>query len=157
MRLIGIDGDQIGIVSIEDALKAASEAGVDLVEMSADASPTVCRLMDFGKFLFEEKKRKAEAKKKQKQFQLKEIKFRPTTDEGDYKIKMKRITQFLEDGDKVKVTIRFRGREMSHQEFGMRLIKRIVAELDETVVVEQEAKLEGKQMAMVVAPARKKR
>lgn len=129
---------------------------MELVEISPDAEPPVCRIMDYGKHLFEEKKKKGEAKKKQKQIQVKEIKFRPVTEEGDFQVKLRNLIRFLQDGDKAKVTMRFRGREMSHQELGMKLLERVQQELDEYGQVEQMPKLEGKQMVMVLAPKRKK-
>lgn len=124
--------------------------------MSPDASPPVCRIMDYGKHIFEEKKKKAEARKKQKQSQVKEIKFRPGTEEGDYQVKLRNLIRFLNDGDKAKVTLRFRGREMAHQEIGMKLMTRVKEDLDEMAGVEQEPKMEGRQMVMVLAPKRKK-
>ena len=134
----------------------AGELDVDLVEIAATANPPVCRLMDYGKFKYQEQKRAAEAKAKQKVIDVKEIKFRPGTDDGDYNIKMRNIRRFLEDGDKCKITLRFRGREITHQEIGMALLQRIRDELGESIVVEQFPKLEGRQMIMVVAPGRKK-
>ncbi len=156
MRLIGADGEQVGIVSIEEALKTAQTASLDLVEMSADASPPVCKVMDYGKAIFEAKKQKAAAKKKQKQQQVKEMKFRPGTDIGDYNIKLKNITRFLEAGDKAKITLRFRGREMAHQELGMEMMKRIETDLVEICTVEMYPKMEGRQLTMVLAPTKKK-
>ena len=134
----------------------AGDLDVDLVEIAATASPPVCRLMDYGKFKYQEQKRAAEAKAKQKVIEVKEIKFRPGTDDGDYNVKMRNIHRFLEDGDKCKITLRFRGREITHQEIGMSLLQRIRDELGETIVVEQFPKLEGRQMIMVLAPGRKK-
>ncbi|MFL0798516.1 MAG: translation initiation factor IF-3 [Cellvibrionaceae bacterium] len=156
VRLIGADGEQVGIVSIEEALKTAQTASLDLVEMSADASPPVCKVMDYGKAIFEAKKQKAAAKKKQKQQQVKEMKFRPGTDIGDYNIKLKNITRFLEAGDKAKITLRFRGREMAHQELGMEMMKRIETDLVEICTVEMYPKMEGRQLTMVLAPTKKK-
>ncbi len=156
VRLIGLDGEAIGIVSSRDALKLAEEADTDLVEISPNATPPVCRLMDYGKFRYQEQKKAAEAKAKQKIIQVKEIKLRPGTDENDYQVKMRNIKRFIEDGDKVKVTLRFRGREMAHQEIGMRQLERIREELGDTVQVESMPKLEGRQMVMMLAPARKK-
>lgn len=156
MRLISITGEQLGVVTVREALAMAEEQDVDLVEISPTAKPPVCKLMDFGKYKYEQAKKRDEAKKKQKQVQIKEIKFRPGTDEGDYNIKMRNITRFLEDGDKVKVTLRFRGREMAHQEIGMRQIERIRLDLQEFATVEQMPKMEGRQMVMVLAPTRKK-
>lgn len=147
-----MQGDQIGIVSLRAALNAADEAGLDLVEISPLADPPVCRIMDFGKFKYQEAKRAAEARAKQHVVQTKEIKFRPMTDEHDYQIKLRSLTRFLKDGDKAKVTLRFRGREMSHQEFGMRLLERVKEDLKDVGVVEQFPRLDGRQMAMVIAP-----
>jgi len=146
----------VGIVSIEDALKAATESELDLVEISPDAEPPVCRLMDYGKHVFEEKKKRAESRKKQKQTQVKEIKFRPGTEDGDYQVKLRSLTRFLEDGDKAKVTLRFRGREMAHQDLGMKLLQRVQADLEEYGSVEQFPKMEGRQMIMVIGPKKKK-
>lgn len=155
MRLQGIDGDQLGIVSIRSALQMAEDVGVDLVEIAPNARPPVCRIMDYGKFKYQEAKRTHEARLKQKQVQVKEVKLRPGTDENDYQIKLRNMFRFLEDGDKVKVTLRFRGREMAHQEFGMRQLERIRQDLEEVGQVEQMPKMEGRQMIMVVAPGRK--
>ena len=155
VRLIGADGEQVGIVAIEDARTRAEEASLDLVEIAPQAKPPVCRIMDYGKYLFEINKKKHAAKKKQKQVQIKEIKFRPGTEEGDYQVKLRSLKRFLEDGDKTKVTLRFRGREMAHQELGMQLMKRIEADLKELGTVEQFPKLEGRQMVMVIAPTKK--
>lgn len=155
VRLIGVDGGQVGIVSIKEALQAAEEAELDLVQIS-DGDPIVCKIMDYGKKLYEEKKQKAEAKKRQHQVQIKEIKFRPGTDEGDYQIKLRNLKRFLEDGDKAKVTLRFRGREMAHQELGMDVMKRVEEDLKDFGTVEQKAKFEGRQMVMVIAPGKKK-
>jgi translation initiation factor IF-3 len=156
VRLIGADGEQIGIVSIDEALRVAEEAKLDLVEISADAVPPVCRIMDYGKHLFEKKKQAAAAKKNQKQQQIKEIKFRPGTEEGDYQVKLRNLVRFLEDGDKAKVSLRFRGREMAHQELGMELLKRVETDLAELGTVEQFPKLEGRQLMMVIAPKKRK-
>ena len=156
VRLIGTDGEIIGIMSGREALKMAEEADTDLVEISPNATPPVCRLMDYGKFKYQEQKKAAEARAKQKIIQVKEIKLRPGTDENDYQVKMRNIKRFIEDGDKVKVTLRFRGREMAHQEIGMRQLDRIREELAEMVQVESMPKLEGRQMVMMLAPARKK-
>ena len=149
------NGDQLGIVSIAEAMRMAEEQEVDLVEIAPLAKPPVCKLMDYGKFRYREQKKAHEAKLKQKQIQVKEIKFRPRTDEGDYKIKLNKLVEFLEDGDKVKVTLRFRGREMAHQEFGFRVLERVKADLDPHGVVEQFPKMEGRQMVMVMAPKKK--
>jgi translation initiation factor IF-3 len=156
VRLVGGDGEQIGIVTIEEAISKAGESEMDLVEIAPDAEPPVCRIMDYGKHIFEEKKRQAEARKKQKQTQVKEIKFRPGTEEGDYQVKLRNLKRFLADGDKAKVTLRFRGREMAHQELGMDLLKRVEVDLDEHGVVEQHPKMEGRQMTMVLGPKKKK-
>jgi translation initiation factor IF-3 len=155
VRLVGEQGEQLGIVAIADALRLAEEQNVDLVEIAPLAVPPVCKLMDYGKFRYREQKKAHEAKLKQKQIQVKEIKFRPGTDEGDYKIKLGKLVQFLEEGDKAKVTLRFRGREMAHQEFGVRLLERVKADLDGVGLVEQFPKLEGRQMVMVLAPKKK--
>ena len=154
--MIGVEGEQLGIVQIRDALRMSEEAEVDLVEIAPLAQPPVCKMMDFGKFKYREAKKAHEAKLKQKQIQVKEVKFRPGTDEGDYLVKMRNVKRFLEDGDKAKITLRFRGREMAHQEFGVRLLDRIRTELEEVAMVEQMPKLEGRQMIMVIAPKRKK-
>jgi len=156
IRLIGIENEPIGIVNTREALRMAEEADVDLVEIAPTAAPPVCRLMDYGKFKYQEQKRAHDAKLKQKVIQVKEVKFRPGTDEGDYLVKMRNVKRFLEDGDKAKITLRFRGREMAHQEFGVRLLERIRVELDEISLVEQMPRLEGRQMVMVIAPKRKK-
>lgn len=156
VRLIGADGQQVGIVSIQEALQAAEDAKLDLVEITADALPPVCRIMDYGKHVFEKKKQVAAAKKNQKQAQVKEIKFRPGTEEGDYQVKLRNLVRFLSDGDKAKISLRFRGREMAHQELGMELLKRVEADLAEYGAVEQQPKMEGRQLLMVIAPKRKK-
>ncbi len=150
IRVIGADGQQIGIISINDALRKAEEAGLDLVEISPNAVPPVCRIMDFGKYQYEESKRKHAAKRKQKQIQVKEVKFRPGTDVGDYQTKLRNLIRFLEEGDKVKLTLRFRGRELAHQELGMEMLKRLENDLKDYGVVEQYPRLEGKQMVMVL-------
>jgi translation initiation factor IF-3 len=155
VRLVAENGDQLGIVTVLEALRKAEEANVDLVEIAPLANPPVCKLMDYGKFRYREQKKAHEAKLKQKQIQVKEIKFRPGTDEGDYKIKLGKLNQFLEEGDKAKVTLRFRGREMAHREFGERLLDRVRKDLDALAVVEQFPKLEGRQMVMVLAPKKK--
>lgn len=156
VRLIGADGEQVGIVSIDEALRIAEEAKLDLVEISADANPPVCRIMDYGKHLFEKKKQVAAAKKNQKQIQVKEVKFRPGTEEGDYQVKLRNLVRFLSDGDRAKVSLRFRGREMAHQELGMELLKRVETDLAEYGSVEQHPKMEGRQLIMVIAPKKKK-
>ena len=155
MRLVGENAEQLGIVSVAEALRMAEERNVDLVEIAPMAQPPVCKLMDYGKFRYREQKKAHEAKLKQKQIQVKEIKFRPGTDEGDYKIKLGKLIQFLEAGDKAKVTLRFRGREMAHKEFGERLLERVRKDLDPVGLVEQFPKLEGRQMVMVLAPKKK--
>jgi translation initiation factor IF-3 len=155
VRLVADNGDQLGIVSIAEALRMAEEQEVDLVEIAPLAKPPVCKLMDYGKFRYREQKKAHEAKLKQKQIQVKEIKFRPRTDEGDYRIKLNKLVEFLEEGDKVKVTLRFRGREMAHQEFGFRVLERVKADLEPHGVIEQFPKMEGRQMVMVMAPKKK--
>jgi translation initiation factor IF-3 len=156
VRVINQDGEQLGIVPIAEASKIAEEAQLDLVEIAPNAEPPVCRIMDYGKFRFEESKKLQTAKKKQKQTQVKEIKFRPGTDIGDYKIKLRKLISFLEEGDRTKVTLRFRGREMAHQELGMELLQRVKADLEEYGTVEQEPKMEGRLMVMVLAPKKRK-
>jgi translation initiation factor IF-3 len=155
VRVIDANGEQAGILSRAQALAMAEEAGMDLVEIQPNADPPVCRIMDYGKFKFEAQKKANAAKKKQKQVEIKEVKFRPTTDEGDYQIKLRNMRRFLEEGDKVKVTIRFRGREMSHQELGMAKTQRIEADLGEDVVIEQRPRQEGRLLVMMIAPKRK--
>jgi translation initiation factor IF-3 len=155
VRLVGPESEQLGVVSIRDALAQAEEAELDLVEIAPTAVPPVCRIMDYGKFKYQEAKRQHEAKLKQKQVQVKEVKLRPGTDENDYQIKMRNMVRFLGEGDKVKVTLRFRGREMSHQEFGMRQLERVKADLENIGAVEQMPKMEGRQMVMVIAPVKK--
>jgi len=156
VRLVGEEGEQLGIVPTRQALEMAEEAGLDLVEIAPLAKPPVCKLMDYGKFKYQESKKAHEAKLKQKQIQVKEVKLRPGTDENDYQIKLRNMTRFLQEGDKVKVTLRFRGREMAHQEFGVRQLERIKADLEAVGTVEQFPKLEGRQMIMVLAPSKKK-
>src|ERR1051325_9988399 len=155
VRLVAENGDQLGIQPVAEALRLAEEQNVDLVEIAPLAVPPVCKLMDYGKFRYREQKKAHEAKLKQKQIQVKEIKFRPGTDEGDYKIKVGKLITFLEEGDKAKVTLRFRGREMAHQEFGVRLLERVRKDLDAVGLVEQFPRLEGRQMVMVLAPKKK--
>jgi translation initiation factor IF-3 len=157
VRLVGAEGEQVGIVSLAEALQAARTATLDLVEISPDAEPPVCKLMDYGKHIFEAKKQQAAQKKKQKQTQVKEMKFRPGTDEGDYQIKLRNLVRFLENGDKAKVTLRYRGREMAHQELGVEMLKRIETDLEELGNVEQFPKMEGRQLTMVIAPKSKKK
>jgi translation initiation factor IF-3 len=155
IRLVGSDGEPLGIVEIEKALAIAEEQEIDLVEIAPTAKPPVCRLMDYGKFKYNEQKKQHDAKLKQKQIQVKEVKFRPGTDKGDYQIKLRNLIRFLGEGDKAKVTLRFRGREMAHQEFGTRLLERVRADLEEHGLVEQFPKMEGRQMVMVIAPLKK--
>ena len=152
VRLIGPNGEQVGIVAIAVANSQAEAAELDLVEIAPTAMPPVCRIMDYGKFKYRESKKRHEAKLKQKQIIVKEVKFRPSTDEGDYKIKLRNLIRFLEEGDKTKVTLRFRGREMAHQEFGYRLIERVKNDLEPYSVIEQFPKMEGRQMVMVLSP-----
>jgi translation initiation factor IF-3 len=156
VRLVNYDGVQIGIVDLQQALDLAREKTLDLVEISPDAEPPVCKIMDYGKHVFDLKKKTALQRKKQKQTQVKEMKFRPGTDEGDYQIKLRNVIRFLENGDKAKVTLRFRGREMAHQDLGIAMVKRIEDDLQEIAQVEQYPKLEGRQMTMVFAPKSKK-
>lgn len=156
VRLIDADGNQAGIVSTREALRAAEESALDLVEISPTAKPPVCRIMDYGKFLFEVSKKQAEAKKKQKQIQVKELKFRPTTEDGDYQVKLRNLIRFLNNGDKVKITVRFRGREVAHQELGMKILERLQVDTSEFCVIEQQAKREGRQLLMVLSPKKAK-
>ncbi|KIA80353.1 translation initiation factor IF-3 [Chromobacterium amazonense] len=155
MRLVGKEGEQIGIVSLREAMALAEENDVDLVEISPTAQPPVCKLMDYGKYKYEMSKKRHEAKQKQKQVQIKEIKFRPGTDDGDYNVKLRNLVRFLTEGDKAKVTLRFRGREMAHQDIGLALLKRVEADLAEVGTVEQFPRLEGRQMVMMIAPKKK--
>ena len=150
--MIGPEGEQVGVVSRAQALEAAMEAGLDLVEISPSADPPVCRIMDFGKFLYTESKKHQVAKRNQKQIQVKEVKFRPQTDDGDYQVKLRNLLWFFEEGDKAKITLRFRGREMAHQELGRELLKRLEEDLKGVAVVEQYPRLEGRQMVMVMSP-----
>jgi translation initiation factor IF-3 len=154
--VIDQDGEQLGIITSEEALAKAQEAGLDLVEVSPNAEPPVCRIMDFGKYRFENSKQKQGAKKKQKRTQVKEIKFRPRTEVGDYNVKLNKLRKFLENGDKTKVTMRFRGREFAHQELGMDLLKRVVADLEDVSNVEQMPNMEGRQMVMLLGPKKSK-
>ncbi len=156
VRLSGIENEPLGVVSLMEALRMAGDLDVDLVEIAATAIPPVCRLMDYGKFKYQEQKKAAEAKAKQTVIEIKEIKFRPGTDDGDYNIKMRNIKRFLAEGDKCKITLRFRGREITHQEIGMALLNRIRSELGDTILIEQFPKLEGRQMIMMIAPGKKK-
>ncbi len=153
--MIDQEGEQAGIVLLVDAKRMAEEADLDIVEVSPTAKPPVCRIMDYGKFVFEEKKKRHDAKKKQKQVQIKEVKFRPGTEEGDYQVKLRNLVRFLTEGNKTKVTLRFRGREMAHQELGLKLLKRVEADLIELGSVEQFPRMEGRQMVMVIAPKKK--
>jgi translation initiation factor IF-3 len=154
---VASDGSQVGVVTLQEALDAAQKETLDLVDISPDAEPPVCKIMDYGKHVFDIKKKVALQKKKQKQTQVKEMKFRPGTDQGDYDIKLRNLVRFLENGDKAKVTLRFRGREMAHQELGMAMMKRVEADLIELAQVEQYPKMEGRQMIMVLAPRSKKK
>lgn len=156
VRLVGADGEQAGIVPLSEALKAAEDAKMDLVLMTAEANPIVCKIMDYGKHVFELKKQKAAARKKQKVTHVKEMKFRPGTDVGDYQVKLRNLIRFLENGDKAKVTVRFRGREMAHQEIGIDLLKRIEEDLAGYGSVEQFPKMEGRQLHMVLAPLKRR-
>jgi translation initiation factor IF-3 len=157
VRLSGVEGQEATIMSLKEAQAIADEAGVDLVEISPNAEPPVCKVMDYGKFLFEKAKLQKEQKKKQKQIQIKEIKFRPGTDEGDYQVKLRSLRKFLEAGDKAKITIRFRGREMAHQEIGIELLNRVKTDLEDLAVVESfPNRVEGRQMVMMMSPIAKK-
>jgi translation initiation factor IF-3 len=157
VRLVGEEGEQLGIVPVREALRLAEEKDVDLVEIAPTAQPPVCKLMDYGKFKYRESKKAHEAKLKQKQIQVKEIKFRPGTDEGDYQIKLRNLIKFLDEGDKTKITLRYRGREMAHQEFGQRLLERVKNDLEPYGTVEQWPKMEGRQLIMVLAPKKGKK
>lgn len=156
VRLTGVEGEALGIMKLADAFRLAEQAEVDLVEIAPQAMPPVCRLMDYGKFKYQESKKAHEAKLKQKVVQVKEVKFRPGTDDGDYGVKLRNLTRFLEEGDKAKITLRFRGREMAHQEIGMRVLDRLRTDLEEHGQVEQMPKMEGRQMVMVLAPKKRK-
>jgi translation initiation factor IF-3 len=155
IRLIGAEGDQIGVLTLRAALERAEAEGMDLVEIVPTAEPPVCRLMDFGRFLFDQKKKKSEARKKQKQVQVKEVKFRPGTDIGDYQVKLRNLQRFLHEGDKAKVTMRFRGREHAHRELGLELLRRVENDLADISIVEQQPQMEGRQMVMVLGPRKK--
>lgn len=155
MRVIGANGEQVGVMSISDAVAQAQESGLDLVEVAPNSDPPVCRVMDYGKFVFEQNKKAQSARRKQKQTHVKEIKFRPGTEEGDYQIKLRNLVRFLTAGDKAKVTLRFRGREMAHQELGAELLRRVQKDLEEVGTVEQYPQLEGRQMIMVIAPKKR--
>ncbi|GAA5078851.1 translation initiation factor IF-3 [Roseibacterium beibuensis] len=154
LRLIGAEGENIGVVTPEQAMDLAAEAGLDLVEISPNATPPVCKIMDFGKFKYEQQKRESEARKKQKTIEVKEVKFRPNTDTHDYEVKMRNVTRFLEAGDKVKVTLRFRGREMAHQSLGRELLERVAADVEGLGKVENMPKMEGRQMVMMIGPSK---
>jgi translation initiation factor IF-3 len=155
LRVIAEDGSQVGILTRMDALARAEAAGLDLVEISPNADPPVCKIMDYGKYLYQKDKAQQAARKKQKQIQVKEIKFRPTTEEGDYQTKLRALNRFLEEGDKIKVTVRYRGREMQHQELGLKLLERVKAELEPVAIVEQMPRLEMRQMVMVMSPRKR--
>ena len=155
LRVIGEDSKQIGVMNREDALRTAQERGLDLVEVDPNASPPVCKILDYGRYVFEQNKRSHAARKRQKQIQVKEIKLRPGTDKGDYEVKLRNVLRFLEHGDKTKITLRFRGREMVHQELGAKLLDRVREDLSEVALVEQEPKLEGRQLTMVMAPRKR--
>ncbi len=155
VRVIDSDGQQRGVLPLREAIEAAKDEGLDLVEVSPNVDPPVCRIMDFGKYLFEQNKKAQSARRKQKQVHVKEIKFRPGTDEGDYQIKLRKLMQFLETGDKTKITLRFRGREMAHKELGANLLARVRGDLEEYGTVEQMPQMEGRQMVMVMAPKKK--
>lgn len=154
VRVIGASGEQVGVMSLENALASAGEAGLDLVEVAPNSEPPVCRIMDYGKFVFEESKKAQVGRRKQKRIHVKEVKFRPGTDEGDYQVKLRNLIRFLDGGDKTKVTLRFRGREMAHQQIGAQLLQRVEKDLEEFGVVEQQPEMEGRQMIMVIAPKR---
>ena len=154
VRLIGSQGEQIGILSLEEALNKAKESSLDLVQMAKEGDPVVCKLMDHGKHIFDSKKQKSASRKKQKRIQIKEIKFRPVTEENDYQTKLTNLRRFITDGDKAKITIRFRGRELAHKELGMKQVERIEKDLDDIAEVEQSPKFEGRQIVMVIAPIR---
>nr|WP_306130902.1 translation initiation factor IF-3 [Roseovarius sp. MMSF_3350] len=155
MRLIGADGENVGVVTPERAMGMAEEAGLDLVEISPNANPPVCKIMDYGKYKYEQQKRESEARKKQKVIEVKEVKFRPNTDTHDYDVKMRNVFRFLENGDKVKITLRFRGREMAHQDLGRDLLQRVAEDIKDIGKVENMPKMEGRQMIMIIAPGAK--
>ncbi|MDO9453108.1 MAG: translation initiation factor IF-3 [Stagnimonas sp.] len=156
VRVIGADGEQIGIMVTRDAIARAFAEGLELVEISPNAQPPVCKIMDYGKFLYQKDKQQQAARKKQKQIQIKEMKFRPGTEDGDYNTKMRQIKEFLEEGDKVKINLRYKGREMAHQEIGMQMIEKIKTDLVEIAVVEQHPRMEGRQAVMVLSPKKTK-
>ena len=155
VRVIGANGEQVGIMPVQQALASAEAAGLDLVEVAPNSDPPVCRVMDYGKFVFEQNKKAQSARRKQKQIQVKEVKFRPGTEEGDYQVKLRNLIRFLTHGDKAKITLRFRGREMAHQEIGVQLLNRVQQDLDEYGTVEQRPLMEGRQMVMVIAPRKR--
>ena len=155
IRLIGADGENVGVVSPEEAMDMAADAGLDLVEISPNANPPVCKIMDYGKYKYEQQKRESEARKKQKVIEVKEVKFRPNTDTHDYDVKMRNVFRFLENGDKVKVTLRFRGREMAHQDLGRDLLERVAEDVKDIGKIENMPKMEGRQMIMIIGPAGK--
>ncbi|MBP8288776.1 MAG: translation initiation factor IF-3 [Chromatiaceae bacterium] len=155
VRLIDAEGQQVGILRTREALDRAAEEGLDLVEIVPNVEPPVCRLMDFGRFLFDQKKKRAEARKNQKQVEIKEIKFRPGTEEGDYQVKLRNLTRFLNEGDKAKVTMRFRGREHAHRDLGLELLQRVEKDLGSISIIEQQPQMEGRQMVMVLGPKKK--
>jgi translation initiation factor IF-3 len=155
VRVIGDDGEMVGVLTRDEALRLADDSGLDLVEIQPNADPPVCRIMDFGKFRFDQQKKASAARKKTKQVEIKEVKFRPTTDEGDYQIKLRNMRRFIEEGDKIKITIRFKGREMAHTELGVAMIQRLEADLKEEITIESRPRLEGRQMVMMVAPKKK--
>ena len=156
VRLISSTGEQVGIVPLKEALENAQEASLDLVQLGGSSEPPVCKVMDYGKYLYEQKKHKSAAKKKQTTIQVKEVKFRPGTEEGDYQVKLRNLIRFLELGNKAKISLRYRGREMAHQELGMELLRRVEKDLDEYGAVEQRPKMEGRQLIMILAPRKKK-
>jgi len=155
VRVIGSDGSQVGVMLTRDAIAKAEGEGLDLVEVSPNADPPVCKIMDYGKYIYQKDKSQQAARKKQKQIQVKEVKFRPTTEEADYQTKLRALLRFLEEGDKVKITLRYKGREMAHQELGFQLIDRIKADLEEMALIEQSPKMEGRQAIMVMAPRKR--
>lgn len=153
--MINVEGVQVGVIRLREAIEMAEAEGLDVVEIDPNAEPPVCRLMDFGRFVFDQRKKKAEAKKKQRQVQIKEIKFRPGTDEGDYQVKLRNLTRFLNEGDKAKVTMRFRGREHAHRDLGLELLQRVEKDLASISIIEQQPQMEGRQMVMVLGPKKK--
>jgi translation initiation factor IF-3 len=155
VRVIDAEGEQAGVLTRDEALAMAQEAGMDLVEIQPNADPPVCRIMDFGKFKFEQQKKAHAAKRKTKQVEIKELKFRPSTEDGDYNVKMRNLRRFLEEGDKVKIVVRFKGREMAHTELGEVMVKRIQADVVEDAVIESFPRFEGRQMVMMIAPKKK--